>query len=137
LTKKFKQRFLQNEVMGGSSSSAIAHHLSDGTEPSKFVQDTVQSNSVAIFSKSWCGYCTSTKSTFGKLQQKQPEIKIRVIELDLLPSDDGSLIQNELLRMTNQSTVPNVFINQQHIGGNSDIQELQRSGKLLEMLKKC
>jgi glutaredoxin 3 len=36
--------------------------------------------------------------------------------------DDGSAIQAALREMTGQTTVPNIFIKQQHIGGNSDLQ---------------
>jgi glutaredoxin 3 len=35
--------------------------------------------------------------------------------------------------MTGQRTVPNVFIKQEHIGGNSDLQAIK--GKLPDMLK--
>ena len=47
--------------------------------------------------------------------------------------DDGSAIQAALADMTGQSTVPNVFIKQQHIGGNSDLQAMR--GSLPNMLK--
>ena len=36
--------------------------------------------------------------------------------------DDGSAIQDALAEITGQSTVPNVFIGKEHIGGNSDVQ---------------
>jgi glutaredoxin 3 len=47
--------------------------------------------------------------------------------------DDGSAIQAALSDITGQSTVPNVFIKQQHIGGNSDLQAIK--GQLPNMLK--
>jgi len=37
-------------------------------------------------------------------------------------TDDGSAIQDALQEITNQRSVPNIFINKQHIGGNSDLQ---------------
>lgn len=51
------------------------------------------------------------------------------MELDLDPI--GAEIQNALKTKTGQSTVPNIFINGQHIGGNSDLQALNESGELL------
>jgi glutaredoxin 3 len=39
-----------------------------------------------------------------------------------LVADDGSDIQDALQEMTNQRSVPNIFINKKHIGGNSDLQ---------------
>ena len=36
--------------------------------------------------------------------------------------DDGAAIQDALEEMTHQRSVPNIFIKQSHIGGNSDLQ---------------
>lgn len=57
----------------------------------------------------------------------------KVLELDTI--SHGSSIQNALQEMTGQRTVPNIFINQKHIGGNSDLQDLHRAGKLQSLLK--
>ncbi|THC98349.1 hypothetical protein EYZ11_002210 [Aspergillus tanneri] len=51
---------------------------------------------------------------------KELGAKYRAVELDLL--DDGSAIQDALQELTSQRTVPNIFIKQKHIGGNSDLQ---------------
>lgn len=50
-------------------------------------------------------------------------------------SDDGSAIQDALEEMTQQRTVPNIFINKQHIGGNSDLQ--QKRNQLPKLLKEA
>lgn len=52
----------------------------------------------------------------------------------LPPLDDGSEIQNYLKQKTNQSSVPNIFIGEEHIGGNSDLQAKGRE-KLETQLK--
>lgn len=36
--------------------------------------------------------------------------------------DDGAALQDALEDITGQRSVPNIFISQKHIGGNSDIQ---------------
>ena len=46
--------------------------------------------------------------------------------------EDGTAIQEALKDITGQSTVPNVFINHKHIGGNSDLQGLQGLQNLLK-----
>ena len=46
---------------------------------------------------------------------------------------NGADIQNTLKSMTGQSTVPNVWINGKHIGGNDDTQKLGAS-KIKEMI---
>ena len=50
-----------------------------------------------------------------------------------MATDDGSDIQNALQDLSNQRTVPNVYIQQQHIGGNSDLQG--RKAELPALLK--
>ena len=57
-----------------------------------------------------------------------------VIELDERP--DGAAIQQELARMTGQRSVPNVFVNGTHVGGNDDTQAAARSGTLQKLLSK-
>jgi glutaredoxin 3 len=47
--------------------------------------------------------------------------------------DDGSAIQSTLGELTGQTTVPNIFIAQKHIGGNSDLQA--KKGNLATLLK--
>lgn len=48
-------------------------------------------------------------------------------------ADDGAAIQDALQEITGQRTVPNIFIKQKHIGGNSDLQA--RKGELPALLK--
>ena len=47
--------------------------------------------------------------------------------------DDGSQIQGALAELTGQSSVPNIFISKQHIGGNSDLQAKKKD--LPDLLK--
>jgi hypothetical protein len=53
--------------------------------------------------------------------------------LTIYPEDDGSAIQVALGDISGQSTVPNIFIKQEHIGGNSDLLAIKR--RLPDMLK--
>lgn len=41
--------------------------------------------------------------------------------------DDGAALQDALQEITGQRSVPNIFINKQHIGGNSDLQALDKN----------
>ncbi|CUM65685.1 uncharacterized protein PRCAT00003333001 [Priceomyces carsonii] len=88
------------------------------------IEKLIESNKVMVFSKTYCPYCTLTKDL---LSSKTKELK--VLELNTLAN--GKEIQEGLREMTGQSTVPNIFINGKHIGGNSDLQSLDRSGKLV------
>jgi glutaredoxin 3 len=61
-------------------------------------------------------------------------VQVACHELDEMPN--GAAIQDELEVMTGQRSVPNVWVNKQHIGGNDATQALLRSGKLEKMLSK-
>jgi len=89
-------------------------------------QAIIDENPVAVFSKSWCSYSRAAKATLTQLGAK-----FYTIELDQV--DDGSAIQAALEEITGQTTVPNVFINHQHIGGNDDLQS--RRKQLPQLLK--
>lgn len=91
------------------------------------IQQTTATNDVVIYSKSWCPYCAQCKALFDDMSQPYT-----VIELD--QREDGEAVQAALLDMTQQRTVPNVFVNGQHLGGNDDAQQAARSGKLAELL---
>lgn len=89
---------------------------------------------IAVFSKSYCPYCKATKSLLDSLGAKYYAIELDQVgmfrshrtnsfdrEADL-KIDDGSDIQAALKEINGQSSVPNIYIKQQHIGGNSDLQ---------------
>lgn len=80
----------------------------------------------AVFSKSYCPYCNASKKLLDSMGAKYYKI-----ELDQV--DDGALIQNALVEISGQRTVPNIYIGQKHIGGNSDLQA--KSGELKSLLK--
>jgi len=91
------------------------------------IQQTVASNEVVIYSKSWCPYCAQCKVLFDEMSQPYT-----TIELD--EREDGEQLQAALLDMTQQRTVPNVFVAGQHVGGNDDTQQASRNGKLATLL---
>ena len=82
---------------------------------------------MVVFSKSYCPFCTKTKTLFEELK-----VSAKVYELNEM--DDGNDIQAALLDLTGQKTVPNVFIKGEHLGGNDNTQAAAKSGKLAEML---
>jgi len=79
------------------------------------VQGIIEENPVAVFSKSYCPYCRASKETLTELGAK-----FYVLELDQVA--DGAELQEALKEITGQGTVPNIFIERKHIGGNSDLQ---------------
>jgi glutaredoxin 3 len=114
---------LQYQVRMLSSTGSLSPE-----DAKNLILSTIGESRVTIFSKTYCPFCDKTKKLFRTLGEDA-----KILELDRRP--DGSIIQEELARMTGQRSVPNVFVRGQHTGGNDDCQALARSGKLQEMLK--
>ncbi|KAI9806329.1 MAG: hypothetical protein M1825_006444 [Sarcosagium campestre] len=91
-------------------------------------QSIIDENPVAVFSKSYCPHCRATKTLLS-----DRGVKPYIIELDQVA--DGADIQDALEEITNQRSVPNIFINHAHIGGNSDLQA--RKAELDGLLKEA
>ncbi|KAG2311287.1 hypothetical protein Bca52824_022844 [Brassica carinata] len=92
-----------------------------------FVQKTIASHKIVIFSKSYCPYCRRAKSVFSELDQVP-----HVVELD--KREDGWSVQSALGEIVGRRTVPQVFINGKHIGGSDDTVEAHESGELAKLL---
>ncbi|EPY52466.1 glutaredoxin Grx1 [Schizosaccharomyces cryophilus OY26] len=89
----------------------------------QLVESAIADNDVVVFAKTYCPYCHATEKVIA-----DEKIKAKIFQLDTL--DNGDEIQAYLLKKTGQRTVPNVFIHQKHIGGNSDFQDLYKKGGL-------
>ncbi|KAJ7148742.1 glutaredoxin, partial [Mycena crocata] len=90
----------------------------------------INENKIMIFSKSTCPYCRRAKALFAA---QFPDETPKVIELN--EHEDGADIQNYLATKTGQRTVPNIFVNKQHVGGNDDTQAAFKSGELARLVK--
>ena len=80
---------------------------------------------IDIYTSPLCGFCTVAKNLFIK---KGVNFK----EYDVLK--DPSLKPIMIERANGTKTVPQIFINQQHIGGWEQLFGLEQNGKLDEIL---
>ncbi|RMJ28171.1 Glutaredoxin [Aspergillus sp. HF37] len=92
------------------------------------VQNIVNENGVVVFSKSWCPFCKASKDLLSEFGAT-----FRAVELDQNGTDDGADMQSALQEITAQRTVPNIFVGQKHMGGNSDLQA--KKAELPDLLK--
>jgi glutaredoxin 3 len=80
---------------------------------------------IIIYSKEVCPYCVRAKSLLQRKGVTFEEIKI---------SDDKT--REEMIQKSGgRMTVPQIFIDDLHIGGCDDLYELESQGKLNELLK--
>ena len=82
-----------------------------------------ENRKIEIYSKKWCPYCRKAKAF---LMSKG----LTYIEYDI---DDKSKAE-EMARRTDRKTVPQIFINDNHIGGYTDLLEAEKSGDLNRLL---
>lgn len=80
---------------------------------------------VVIYTKDHCPYCTLAKELLSSRQIPFTEIRV-----DLNPDQ-----LQEMIRLTQKRTVPQIFINDQPIGGYDDLAALTKAGKLDSLIK--
>lgn len=75
---------------------------------------------VIMYSTASCPYCERARTL---LQQKN--VSFTDIRVDVRPE-----LREEMIKKSGRSTVPQIFINGQHIGGCDDLYALEAQGKL-------
>lgn len=80
---------------------------------------------VELYTKAFCGYCARAKALLT-------EKGIAFEEYDI--SSGGPRRQEMLNRAKGGSTVPQIFIDDRHVGGSDDLAALNRQGKLDPLL---
>jgi len=77
---------------------------------------------IVIYTKDNCPYCRMAKEIFTGRKLAFEEIRVD-LQADKL---------EEMIRLSQKRTVPQIFINDQSIGGYDDLTTLMKSGKLRE-----
>ncbi len=80
---------------------------------------------VVIYTKENCPYCRLAKELLSARHVSFEEIRI----------DQDMTKRDEMVRLSNLRTVPQIFINDQSIGGYDDLAQLAKSGNLDGLLK--
>lgn len=81
---------------------------------------------IVIYSTKVCPFCVRAKDL---LKQKGQS---KFTEIDV--SADAALREEMMSKAGGRRTVPQIFINGEHVGGFDDLAELDSAGKLDEML---
>ena len=76
---------------------------------------------VEIYSTMWCPYCARAKAL---LQRKG--VAFTEIDVDAEPARRSEMVR----RAGGRRTVPQIFIDGEHVGGCDDIMALDRAGRL-------
>ena len=79
---------------------------------------------VTIYTTPFCGYCIMAKRL----------LKSRNVEYEEIDTQGQAELRRWLFKASGQSTVPQIFIDQQSIGGYTELQMLDRQKLLLPLL---
>ena len=79
---------------------------------------------IEIYTTPFCGYCARAK---GLLDKKGAAYE----EMDVMMDEKK---RAEMRERSKRSTVPQIFINGQHIGGSDELAALEQAGKLEPLL---
>ena len=81
---------------------------------------------ITLYSTRTCGFCRAAKSLLDDKGISYKEIDI---------SSDPELRGQMMTKANGSRTVPQIFINDAHLGGFSDLYALQQSGTLDKLLR--
>jgi len=81
-------------------------------------------NSIEIYSKSYCPFCHCAKALLDA-----KSVDYQEYELSSQPA-----LEQEMRERSGRTSVPQVFINNHHIGGSDELADAQASGLLDELL---
>jgi glutaredoxin 3 len=78
-----------------------------------------------MYAADWCGYCARARRLLdGK------GVAYEEIDVDLTPG-----AQAEMRERSGRTSIPQIFINDQHIGGSDELAALEADGRLDALLK--
>ena len=82
--------------------------------------------SVTIYTGPLCNFCDAAKRLLARNNAEYKEINIA--------TTDGAM--DEMIKKANgRRTVPQIFFDEQHIGGYDDLRTLEKENKLQDLLK--
>jgi glutaredoxin 3 len=79
---------------------------------------------IEIYTTPWCGYCARAKAL---LESKGAAYE----ETDVM---EDAVKRTEMRERSRRTTVPQIFINGQHVGGSDELAALEQAGKLDALL---
>ena len=81
---------------------------------------------VTIYTGQLCNYCDATKRLLTRNKIEYKEINIATV--------DGAM--DEMIKKANgKRTIPQIFFDEQHIGGYDEARALEKENKLQDLLK--
>lgn len=80
---------------------------------------------IVVYSSDWCPYCTRAKALLNKKRVAFEEIRV----------DGQPQLRAEMTKKAGRTSVPQIWINDVHVGGCDDLYALEQAGKLDPLLR--
>ena len=81
---------------------------------------------ITIYTGPMCNYCEAAKRLLARNNVTYDEINIATV--------DGAM--DEMIKKANgKRTIPQIFFDDQHLGGYDEVRTLEKENKLLDLLK--
>ncbi len=95
------------------------------TAAKEHAQGGLQMAAVTIYTTLFCPYCSRAKQLLSSKGAAFEEIPVDI---------DAARRAEMVARANGGATVPQIFINDRHIGGSDELEDLERAGKLDQLL---
>ena len=92
--------------------------------PERFYAFQVVVKPITMYTTAWCGFCTHAKAFLETKGLAYDEVRV----------DDDPGFRARLFDLTGGWTVPQILIGDQPVGGYSELRQLDRDGRLDELL---
>lgn len=79
-----------------------------------------------MYSGPMCSFCEAAKRLL-----KRNNLEYQIIDI----SSEEGLIDEMIKKANGRRTIPQIFFNEQHVGGYQELRELEKNNKLKELLK--
>jgi glutaredoxin 3 len=80
---------------------------------------------IVVYSSDWCPYCSRAKALLAKKGAAFEEIRV----------DGQPQLRAEMTKKAGRTSVPQIWIDDLHVGGCDDLYALERAGKLDPLLR--
>jgi glutaredoxin 3 len=80
---------------------------------------------VVMYATAWCPYCQMAERLL-----RRKGVEFEMIRVDLEPQR-----RIEMMERTQRRTVPQIYVDDYHVGGYDDLSELDREGRLDSLLR--
>ena len=80
----------------------------------------MSSPSVVMYTTSWCPYCDRARKLLARKNVDFSEIDV----------ESAAEKRAEMRNRSGRTSVPQIFIGDQHVGGSDDLHDLEEAGKL-------